>query len=113
MTIEAEAMQSNAMQFLHETPAASRLPLGGSGATHAVQLGQVVEVGNKGLIRPITTSPLGPLARATLDNLQEFFDRETTHRPSAAIWEALTDLTVTLEAMAEGTCWPSFYLCSL
>lgn len=52
------------------------------------------------------------LAAATLARLAQFFDRNA-HRPSADQWAALADLASTLEAMAEGSAAPKFYLSSL
>lgn len=48
----------------------------------------------------------------TLTKLRAYFN-ERNHRPSPAQWEALADLAATLEAMANGTAEPRFYLSSL
>jgi len=53
-----------------------------------------------------------PLATRTLAALREDF-ATFNHHPSAAQWQALADLATTLEAMANGTAEPRFYLSSL
>lgn len=53
-----------------------------------------------------------PLATATLASLRHDF-AAFNHQPSDAQWEALADLANTLEAMANGTAEPRFYLSSL
>ena len=72
-----------------------------------------MQLPNKGLLDPTITLTPGPLAQAALAELREFFQIQTTHRPSPAMWAALTDLMVTLEQMAEGSALPYFYLSSL
>lgn len=58
-------------------------------------------------------SSYGPLTVATLSSLREFFQRDTIHRPGPRMWAALGHLAATMEAMANETCPPSFYLSSL
>lgn len=53
-----------------------------------------------------------PLATQTLAHLKVYFD-ERDHRPSEAQWQALGDLAGALEAMANGTAEPKFFLSSL
>lgn len=52
------------------------------------------------------------LAQRTLRKLRATFHAHN-HRPSPAQWDALADLARTLEAMADGTAEPKFYLSSL
>jgi hypothetical protein len=54
----------------------------------------------------------GHLAAETLRNLARYFATKG-HRPSPAMWEALTDLALTLEAMAEGRAASKFFLSCL
>ena len=54
----------------------------------------------------------GPLARATMQGLQASF-LQRGHQPSPAMWEALTAVAETMEAMADGRCLQKLYLSSL
>jgi hypothetical protein len=54
----------------------------------------------------------GILAKGTIAGLTRYFDT-VNHRPSPEMWAALSDLAVTLEAMANGEAAPKFYLSSL
>lgn len=58
----------------------------------------------------MTTS--STLAQTTLAHLRTTFDT-LGHRPSVAMWEALADLALCLERMADGECEPRYYLSSL
>jgi hypothetical protein len=52
------------------------------------------------------------LSTLTLRNLSRYFASKG-HKPSPAMWNALADLTITLEAMADGVAAPKFFLSSL
>jgi hypothetical protein len=52
------------------------------------------------------------LADQTITRLRGYFDAKG-QRPSDEMWTALTDLASKLEAMANGTCEPKFFLSSL
>jgi hypothetical protein len=52
------------------------------------------------------------LSDKTLAELKAFFDAKG-HRPSQAMWTALTELASVLEDMAEGRCEPKMFLSSL
>src|SRR5205085_2267168 len=54
----------------------------------------------------------GPLTHQTLRRLSAYFDSKG-HRPSPAMWDALADLAVALEKMADGEAAPKFFLSSL
>ena len=55
---------------------------------------------------------LGPLAAETMRTTRAFFT-EREHYPSDAHWAALTDIAVTLEAMADGVCPPLVHLSAI
>jgi hypothetical protein len=61
---------------------------------------------------PLIPDPSPSLASETLASLKAFFDTKG-HRPSEAMWTALTELASVLEAMAEGRCPPKLFLSSL
>lgn len=67
------------------------------------------------LLEDMTPLPkgLGKLATETIYNLRTFFKHQTSHQPSQAMWDALTDLAGTLERMADGECPPLYHLSSL
>jgi hypothetical protein len=67
------------------------------------------------LLEDMTPLPkgLGTLANQTILGLRSFFKDQTSHQPSQAMWDALTDLATTLERMADGGCLPLYYLSSL
>ena len=60
----------------------------------------------------VLTTPAGPLAAATTHSLRAFFDAKN-HRPSPEMWNALTAVANTLEAMADGRAAPAVHLASL
>lgn len=84
-------------------------------ATNTDPITKRVNSCKEGLLQNLTPFPstLGRLSKETLSGLQSFFDQETTHQPSQAMWESLTDLAVTLERMADGECPPLYHLSSL
>ena len=57
-------------------------------------------------------APPKSLHQETLARLKAFFDTNG-HRPSEAMWTALTELASVLEKMAEGGCPAKMYLSSL
>lgn len=63
-------------------------------------------------VRDLDARIRNPIATETLNRLAAFFATRN-HHPSEAQWAALTDLARTLEAMANGTAAPKFYLSSL
>src|SRR5260221_492841 len=65
-----------------------------------------------GAVAEFPQARLGLLSSLTLNSLTTYFASKG-HRPSPAMWEALGDLTHTLEAMADGTAPPKFFLSSL
>ncbi len=67
------------------------------------------------LLQDLTLLPsgLGTLTKQTILGLQTFFKDQTSHQPSQAMWDALTDLAGTLERMADGECPPLYHLSSL
>ncbi len=56
---------------------------------------------------------MGKLTLETISGLQTFFDNQTSHQPSQAMWDALIDLATTLERMADRECLPLYHLSSL
>ena len=68
----------------------------------------------KEVIHQTTTysAALGPLARASLSSLETFF-KAKHHKPSEAMWTALTAILTTLEAMADTKAAPVIHVSSL
>ena len=53
------------------------------------------------------------LAQPTITMVREFFNKETSHRPSEEMYEALLDIALTLEDMANGKAENKIHLSSL
>lgn len=85
------------------TSEATPQPLNGRGAEHVEGL-------------PLITSndpQPQTLTEKAMESLRDFFETQTQHRPSPAMWEALEHLALTMEDMANGECPQAVYLSSL